>query len=76
MTSWKHCADTVTVFGFRVFDPVTCEMQVATYKATMEAIEAMRLAELLPATSEEVPREALDSAGRYRRVATGWGALA
>ena len=76
MKLWKHRADTVTVFGFRAFDPVSCEMQVAPYKATVEAIEAMRLAELLPATGEDVPREALDSAGRYRRVATGWGALA
>ncbi len=72
----KHHPDMVTVFGFRTFDPATCEMEVAPYKATREAVAAMRLAEPLVATGEDVPRDALDDCGRYRRVATGWGALA
>ena len=75
MTSWMNRPDTVTVFSFRVFDPETREMQVAGCKATSQAIDGFSLAELVQGTGEDVPRHALDAQGRYRRVATGWGAL-
>ena len=76
MNHGSPAADSVTVFSFRVFDPESREMQVASCKATRAAIGAMHLAELLPATAEDVPGDALDAQGRYRRVATGWGELA
>ncbi|MDH4390445.1 MAG: hypothetical protein QE285_03345 [Aquabacterium sp.] len=84
MTAWKTRPATrtdtdpniVTVFNYRVFDPQSCEMQVATRKATLEAIAKIALAEPLAGTSEEVPRSALDAQGCYRRVATAWGELA
>lgn len=75
MTFRQTRRDTVTVFAFRCFDPRRGEMLLAPYKATRAAIDSMRLVELLPATAEEVPCELLDAASRYRRVATGWGAL-
>lgn len=77
MTPWIHRPDTgtVTVYGFRVFDPESREMQVATCKATLDAIGRVHLAEPVPGTGEEVPAWSLDGRGRYRRVATGWGAL-
>lgn len=73
MSNAKQISDTVTVYSFRVFDPETREMEVATCKATREAISSMGRAEHLPATAEVVPRDALDTQGRFRRVATGWG---
>jgi hypothetical protein len=69
-------SDTVTVFSFRAFDLDSREMQVASGKATRDAIARFSLAELVPGTAEDVPRRALDAQGRYRRVATGWGELA
>lgn len=74
MTPWTNRPDTVTVFSYRVFDPETCEMQVAPCKATREVIAGSALAEALEGTGEVVPRHALDAQGRYRRLATGWGA--
>lgn len=78
MTPWTHrpATATVTVYGFRVFDPDSREMQVAACKATLEAIGRVGLAEPVPGTGEDVPTLALDARGRYRRVATGWGELA
>ncbi|MES2718730.1 MAG: hypothetical protein V4795_23430 [Pseudomonadota bacterium] len=51
-------------------------MQVADCKATRDAIAALRLAEHVPGTGEPVLRQSLNAQGRYRRLATGWGALA
>ena len=77
MMSWMHRPDThtVTVHGFKVFDPDSREMQVAACKATLAAIGQVASAEPVPGTAEDVPRHALDDQGRYRRVPTGWGAL-
>ena len=77
MNAWMHRPDTatVTVYGFRVFDPDSREMQVADCKATLDAIGRVGLAEAVPGTGEDVPAQALDPRGRYRRVATGWGEL-
>lgn len=76
MTGLTPAEDLVTVYGFRYFDITTRSMQLAGYKATPEAIKAMPRAAKLPATGEKVPRQAVDSAGRFRRQATGWGDLA
>jgi hypothetical protein len=75
MTHWTNRPDTLTVFGFKVFDPETREMQVVGCKATLDAIGRLGLAEPVPGTAEDVPLHAVDPQGRYRRVATGWGAL-
>lgn len=75
MTPWMNRPDTVTVFAYREFDLDTLDMQVAACKATREAIARSALAEPLAGTGEDVPRDALDAQGRYRRLATGWGAL-
>ncbi|MES2714742.1 MAG: hypothetical protein V4795_03220 [Pseudomonadota bacterium] len=71
-----HRDGTVTVYSYKAFDPDTREMQLASGKATRAAIAAMQLAEAVPGTAEDVPRQALDADGRYRRLATGWGDLA
>lgn len=75
MTLWTRPSETVTVFGFKVFDLETREMQVVGCKATLDAIGRLGLAEPVPGTAEDVPLGALDDQGRYRRVATGWGEL-
>ena len=75
MTLWTRPSETVTVFGFKMFDLETREMQVVGCKATLDAIGRLGLAEPVPGTAEDVPLGALDDQGRYRRVATGWGEL-
>jgi hypothetical protein len=67
--------DTVTVYSFRVFDLEAREMRPAPCKATRESIAALRHAELLPSTAEDVPREVVDPRGCFKRMPTGWGAL-
>jgi hypothetical protein len=44
------------------------------YKATRDAILAAK-GVVLEGTEEQVPIDALDARGHYRRMATGWGAL-
>lgn len=75
MADLQPAAESVTVYAYRRFEPDLREMQVASHKATRELIESLRTADLLPATAEDVPVAALDAEGRFRRVATGWGAL-
>lgn len=75
MTVAPHTDDTVTVHSFLAFDFDSREMQVANGKATRETIGAWRHAQLVPGTAEDVPRDALDSDGLFRRQATGWGEL-
>lgn len=75
MTPRTTRPDTATVFSFRVFDPVTREMQVAACKAPLAVIGKSASVEALAGTGEDVPRQALDAQGCYRRLATGWGAL-
>ena len=75
MTKRPSRPDTVTVYGFTVFDYASRDMQVASFKATREAISAMGRAQLVQGTAEEVARDALDSQGRFRRLPTGWGEL-
>jgi hypothetical protein len=68
-------SDTVTVYSFRVFDGGPETAHVATFKATREAIERVLGGEVVEGTGQDVDPAELDSRGRYRRIATGWGAL-
>lgn len=67
--------DRVTVFNFSVFELGTDAPIVSPYKATRETIEKRLKLKVLEGTGEDVPRDALDGQGRFRRVATGWGEL-
>ena len=75
MTDLTHRNEIVTVHCYKVFDPESREMQVALDKATREAIAALHLVELVHGTAEDVPRDAVDAQGHFRRLATGWGEL-
>ena len=66
---------TVTVYYFCLYDVDSRTMRQLPYKLPRSAIEAIKGAEVLEATAEEVATEVLDAQGRYRRVATGWGKL-
>jgi hypothetical protein len=68
-------SDSVTVFHFSQFELGSDAPAVSSYKATRETIARTSDCRVLEGTGEEVPRHALDSKGRYRRVATGWGEL-
>lgn len=65
----------VTVYSFIVYDGAE-SVQASVFKTTRNVIDTIAGAEVLEATAEEVPLEALDGRHRYRRVATGWGELA
>lgn len=65
----------VSVYSFRLLDRGVENAPIATFKATREVIVEVYHGDPLEGTREEVPTELLDEAGRYRRVATGWGAL-
>lgn len=67
--------DTLTVYSFSYYDFNRRETEVALYKATREAILAAN-GVVLEGTDELVSIDALDERGHYRRLATGWGALA
>lgn len=67
--------DSVTVYAFRYFDSSFERPVVAGFKATRAAIEQRWRGELIEGTAQQVDPEDLDAAGRYRRVATGWGEL-
>jgi len=65
----------VEVYSFRVFDIDVNEMRVARHKATRKA-NVLRLGgEVLEGTGQHVAVFEVDEAGRYRRIATGWGEL-
>jgi hypothetical protein len=66
---------TITVYNFRILDEGTEMARQADFKAPREQILASFNAEILEGTAEDVPASELDSDGRYRRIATGWGEL-
>lgn len=68
-------SDQVTVFHFGVHETGSDIPVVSSFKATRDTIVNTLKREVLEGTGEEVPRHALDSQGRFRRVATGWGEL-
>lgn len=67
-------ADIVTVFNFRVFDTEGREMRQSKFKASRAVVLGFG-GVVLEGTSQVVFPGDLDENGRYRRVATGWGAL-
>ncbi len=67
-------SSSVTVYSFRTYGITFESPQVSGHKATRSAIERLG-AEPVPGTAQEVPAEAIDERGCYRRVNTGWGAL-
>lgn len=67
--------DTVKVYCFRVFDPALCAMRLAAFKASRKTITSHLGGEVLEGTEQDVSTDELDEQGRYRRIATGWGAL-
>lgn len=68
-------SDLVTVFHFGLYEAGSDIPVVSPFKATRETIVNALKCEVLEGTGEEVPRDALDGKGRFRRVATGWGEL-
>ena len=68
-------ADLVTVFQFSEFESGSDKPVVSTCKATRDTIVNALRCQVVEGTGEEVPRDALDGKGRFRRVATGWGEL-
>jgi hypothetical protein len=64
----------ITVYSFRLYGCQVESPHVPGYKATVQAIERMG-GEALRGTAQNVPDEALDDNGCYRRINTGWGAL-
>lgn len=70
-----QATDTVTVYSFRMFELDAETYHVAPFKASRELISDRFGGEVLEGTGLDVEAESLDAQGRYRRVATGWGAL-
>lgn len=65
----------VTVYSFRVFELEPEAYHIARFKAPRDLIVERFRGEVLEGTGEDVDASELDAQGRYRRVATGWGAL-
>ncbi len=64
----------VTVYSFRLYGAQIESPHVPGYKATLQTIERLG-GEALRGTAQEVPDDAIDEGGCYRRINTGWGAL-
>ncbi len=67
--------DTVTVYYFETYDPETAQQVPSAFKSTRTEIEHTFAGVVLEGTAEVVSFDELDDQHRYRRVATGWGAL-
>jgi hypothetical protein len=65
----------VAVYSFQLYTISVEYPPIAAFKATREVIRDVYKGEPLEGTKELVPAEELDSAGRFRRIPTGWGAL-
>ncbi|WP_341890693.1 hypothetical protein [Variovorax sp. YR752] len=68
-------SSTVTVYSFRIFELDAEAYHIARFKAPRHVIRERYRGEVLEGTGEEVDATELDGEGRYRRIATGWGAL-
>lgn len=68
-------SQSVTVYSFRIFELDAEAYHIARFKAPRQVIKEQYLGEVLEGTGEEVDATELDGQGRYRRIATGWGAL-
>ena len=69
-----HDDSTVKVISFYIDGAHVENPTVSTFKATPTAIHDLG-GSVIEATEEEVALSELDPQGRYRRLATGWGAL-
>lgn len=65
----------VKVYNFWTYDKGTESPSLAPYKATREAIAQLWFGKVADGTEQVVTLADLDSKGRYRRIATGWGEL-
>lgn len=70
-----QAVETVTVYSFRVYGLEPERYQIAPFKALREVIERDYGGEVLAGTALEIEPDDLDDQGRFRRIATGWGAL-
>lgn len=66
--------DTVRVFAFEEFHADSGTFRLARHKAPRHLIERWN-ARPIEGTGEDVSTAELDEAGRFRRLATGWGEL-
>ncbi len=65
----------IKVYSFWTLESGTENPALAPFKATREAIAKKWTGRLAEGTEQEVESSELDSQGRYRRMATGWGEL-
>jgi hypothetical protein len=70
-----EAADTVTVYSFRLFELDAEAYHIANFKASRHLITQRYRGDVLEGTAQQIDASELDPEGRYRRVATGWGAL-
>lgn len=63
----------VTVYSFWVQEFLPESATLATFKASREDIQQKFKGQVLEGTGEQVLVSELDSEGRHRRIATGWG---
>lgn len=75
MTQTESHPPSLLVFNFRLAEGHLENQRVATYKATLQHIQAVG-GEPLAGSEESVAAPEIDAKGRYRRAATGWGELA
>lgn len=68
-------SQSVTVYSFRIFELDAEAYHIAGFKAPRHVIHERYRGDVLEGTGEEVDATELDGQGRYRRIATGWGAL-
>jgi hypothetical protein len=68
-------SEMVPVYNFLTLERGVEDAALASFKTTLEQIHDVYQGRVLEGTKELVPADALDGTGRYRRVATGWGAL-
>lgn len=70
-----NTSEQVTVYYFRWLHSGYESAPMSNFKATRQAIVEDFGGDPIDATAERVRASALDEQGRYRRLATGWGAL-
>ena len=66
---------TVMVYDFQTFDLDARVWNRSKFKATRDTIVSNLGGEVIEGTGRDISRAELDEHGRYRRIATGWGAL-
>jgi hypothetical protein len=67
-------SDLTTVFSFHLYEGYAEKPEVAAYQATPDHIARLG-GTIIEGSQRQVAVDELDELGRYRRIATGWGAL-